>query len=123
MLSKLICTAIILAFFVGCNIPAQVRDDIQLIKANSSLIYSFNNEFIKRTKIQNTDEADKKMKLYNINETSYKRIERGVRLLAEYVESTVYLDETQMAITNDIINKIANQLLQKMEMFKDSNPQ
>ena len=63
------------------------------------------------------------MKLYNINETSYKRIERGVRLLAEYVESTVYLDETQMAITNDIINKIANQLLQKMEMFKDSNPQ
>lgn len=115
---KTLLLALVLVLLVGCNIPKHVYDDMTIIQTNNTLVHDFNSKFLKRVQVHDSEQLNKKSKMYSISETSFRRLERALTLLSEYLESTKYLDEKQIALTNELINQIAEKVAEKVQRLR-----
>jgi hypothetical protein len=106
---------LLLLLCIGCQVPQRVTDDIKLIEVESNAFYEFNDSFLSRSKTIAPEELEKKLKLLTLNSTANQRIVRGLRLLQEYLGSTEYVNETHLAITDEIVRKIAQKVSERLQ--------
>ena len=99
---------------MGCQAPQRVVDDIQALKLQEQALYEFNSEFLTRAKCKNNEELQKKLKIVMICKIAHQRATQGLALLEEYTGSTEIISNTQLAITEENIKKIAEKVAERM---------
>jgi len=98
----------------GCQVPQRVTDDVASLKADEQALFDFNSEFLRRAKSSNSEELQKKLKIIMISTLAHERASRGIILLAEYLDSSEIITNSQLAATEEMAKRIADKVTEKL---------
>lgn len=102
MIRQMAIVAIISMMFVaGCAHPQGIRNDNATLIHENNALYEFNLKLLDRLPAETEEEFAKKMALREIINTAHYRADIALKLLAEYLDSTEFVDgEDETAIRN-----------------------
>lgn len=99
---------------IGCSVPTNIKEDVAIIKAEEQALYDFNFKLIKKLRADTTEDLQKKIDLLTISRIAHSRAQKGLELLAEYLDSTEYIKNEDLALGDSLI-----ELLKKLKIRLD----
>jgi len=104
----IICTLLLVA---GCQIPTQVSEDMGILHKNNNAMYQFNLQLLDEFPVTDEESITKKLQLRDVINTVYHRTKKAITLLAEYFDSTQYVDSE----SEDEMRTFFEELIEKVK--------
>ncbi len=90
-----------------------MTDDIRMLQYEEAAIFEFNQELLRRTKTHSDEELQKKLRLTMASKIAHQRVERGLKLLLEYLDSIEFMSDAEISATKQMIKDTVEEVLKR----------
>lgn len=107
---KRILLSLLMLVAAGCAHPEYIREDNALLIRENQAVYEFNLKLLDRLPATTEEQFAKKLALREIVNSAHHRADKALKLLADYLDSTEFVDDEDEAIIRNFAEFLAEEI-------------